>query len=267
MGLFDDLINKGQSLGASGFNVVKSGADLLVDQDSWGRVLTGEGDAGDLLNMALDASILIPGAGLAGGAARLGARGIGRAVTEQAAKEGVEKVAARTALRSPANNAVRDLLGSKVQQAVVTGGGKRAGVAGASKAGTGGAKKAATDVPDTQLRRMASKKEAGVGTRVGFGQSKKRLAANTALTGGANAFQGAYDSGALKSMFGGAGKASEGGSGEAKATTGDAAQPGMLYMVGSDGSQQAVPQAFMDAFAQFMKQNGKARSDQLTYIE
>lgn len=282
MGMWDDVFSGVKKVGSLGVDATQAVGGALVTEEAWKGVASslanGEMPAGeDMMNVLLDASIAVPGLGVAGAAARVGGRTAAKFAAKEISEAAAEKAANKTLLRSGTNNMLRgkaddtaQMLKSQVESGLgklVGSGGKRAGAAGASKAGAAGGKRAVEKELST-TGRLAAKKEAGIGTKVGFGQSKKRIAANTAMAGGLNALESNYDD--LKSKLLGPGdKRKTGGSGEGKGTTSGAGagQTGTMYMVGSDGSQQAVPQAFLDALAAFMKQNGTVASDQLTYIE
>lgn len=273
MGFFEDLGEGLKDLGKGTAKVAKKTTDVLVDKDAWKNttLALADGPGGrevkkaDLLSMALDSSMLIPGAGLAGGAARIGARQALKAGSKEAAEQVAKRKAVVSSLRSPLNNQVRGATGDLAQLLGAKGGavltkttGKATGKRVAQKA---------KDPLDTQLGRMAAKKQAGVGTKVGFGQSKKRILRNAALTGGANLLVRGYDN-----MTDGDEEGTEGGNpfgpGGAFGPGGPAAGvggAGAMYLVGADGSAQEVPKGFMDALAAFMAQNGTVDGSQVIY--
>lgn len=278
MGWFDDTIDKAKDVGGVIVKGVDKGTDVLVDKDAWsntaqaifdgpgGREVSGE----DLVNMLLDSTMLIPGAGVVGGTARVAAR----VAAKNAAKEGAENIAKKAAvrsLRSPANNAIRDAVKSKTDDAASLFSSKVMGTGGRHAVNRNLTRNGLVTKADgplkAQLGRIAAKKEAGVGTKIGFGQTRKRVLRNAALTGGANLLTRAYDNGLLN-PFGGD---------EEEGPTGTPAgpglppwlsgggQPGSMYIVGADGSQQEVPKGFMDALAAFMEQNGTVDGSQVIY--
>lgn len=262
----DDLGGVLKSAASGAGSALDAATDVIIDKDAWSNtaqaILDGAGgkevSGSDLVNMLLDSTMLIPGAGLAGGAARIGARTAGKLAAKETAEQAAKKTAA-TALRSPLNNAAR----GKVDDAATLLRGKFATATGKSVGKRMGAK----DPLNSQLGRMAAKQNAGVGRKVGLGQTKKRVLANTAVAGGANLATRAYDEGLYQSLFGG--DEAEGGSGVDSGSTVGGAPPqaGQMFIIGSDGSQQAVPKGFADALAEFMRQNGTVNGQQVTYLE
>ncbi len=278
----DDAWDAGTKVVKGGGNVLGSIGDALVNEESWGRVMSGDFShlGSDLTNMALDASILIPGAGLAGGAARIGARQGAKMLTKEAAEAVAKKEIARTALRSPANNAVRgsidDLLGLTTKGALARKGAaegteyatKKATREIGRKAYADAAKKASTKEGGalrSQMNRMAGKQEAGIGRKIGFGQTKRRTLMNAALTGGANLGTAAYDAG-LFDGFGG-GDENPNGPGGATGPGGGAGGPGFYFVLPGGGESVPVPASYFTDPAGFMAQNGLARGTQIQYIE
>lgn len=258
MGFFDDVGKGLKKVGGGAVDLLDKGTDVLVDKDAWkhtfqaladgpgGKTVSGE----DLLNMALDSTMLIPGAGLVGGAARVGTRVAAKNVAKEST-EALAKKATKDALRSPLNRAVRGKVDETAQAAktkVLGGGGKRV------------ATKPAKDPLDSQMGRIAAKQNAGVGTKVGFGQTKKRIVRNAALTGGANALVGAYDR-----LLPGLLDDAEGNESKASQQKGGGGGFGSMYIIGADGSPQALPSGFAEALAAFMKQNGGVAGQQVVY--
>lgn len=292
MGWGSDLgkVAKGALKGTG--KALDAASDVLIDKDAWkhtaqavidgpgGKKIRGE----DLLNMALDSTMLIPGAGLAGGAARVGARVGMRKIGQEAAKEAVEMATKKTVLRSPINNAIRgnidDLLGRKGVGASVRRGEKwatdlnRRGMNGGEYLGAArdeaaealvkkGAARAAKKGPlRDQMNRMALKQEAGIGKKVGFGQSKKRIATNAALTGGINALQRGYDEGYF-------GPGPAGGKPKPKGKGTPPTTEDLYYLLQGGGSNSATgggrmtPERFEKVLADFMEQGGRIGGEQI----
>lgn len=276
--MFDWVDDLGSGLKKVGSGVTKAAdvaTDVIIDKDAWSNtaqaILDGAGgkeiQGSDLVNMLLDSTMLVPGVGVAGGLARVGARTAGKMAAKEAA-ESIAKKEVKDSLRSPLNKAIRgqvDDTATLLRGKVTEGAGKLTGKGASSRA----AAKTTKGPLDSQLGRLAAKQEKGVGRKVGFGQTKKRIAANTALAGGANLATRAYDEGLFHSILGGDEEASEGGSGTASGKTvgPDAPQPGTMYIVGADGSSQAVPAGFAEALAEFMKQNGTVAGQQVVHAE
>lgn len=261
MGLFDDLGGGLKKVAKATGSGVKNAGGALVNEEAWSRALPGGKPLRmqDVANMALDATILVPGAGIAGGAARIAAKKAVQEGGEIAARK-VAKKELVSSLRSPVNNKIRGKVASKQKDLVskVTGGAHTVPKAAAGKARGAG---------EAQLKRVAAKQKAGVGTKVGMGQTKKRVLRNTALVGGANALETNYD--ALKAMLGGGGAASGGrksGTGGAGTGAGGTGAAGSLFMMGADGEQVAVPQEFAKALAAFMAQGGSPDGQQVIHM-
>lgn len=242
-------------------------SDVLVNKDAWSR--TGQaiwdGPGGkeirksDLANIALDSTMLIPGAGVAGGAARIAARQAVKNTSKEAAKKIAEREAAKVALRSPANNAVRKKASEATAKLVARPGGS---------AVKEGAEKAARPFAN-QAKRMAGKQEAGIGTKVGFGQTKKRVLKTAAATAGANALAEAYDNELGGLLAGGKKAVKPKARGKGGTGTGFGYGPGgggTAYMMGADGTQTALPASFQAAIADFMNQGGSPDGAQVIYL-
>lgn len=281
MGLWDDIGSGLKKAGGLTVDAAQAAGGALVTEDAWSGVATslanGEiPDSSDMLNVLLDASIAVPGVGVAGAAARVGGKTAAKFAAREITEAAAEQAAKKTALRSSTNNMIRgkaddtaQLLKGQVESGLsklVGSSGKRAATAGASKATTAGGKRAAERELST-VGRLAAKKEAGIGTKVGFGQSGKRIGANLALVGGANALETNYDK-LKQGLLGTEGKGKPKGKTKTpQAPGGETGQPGTMYMIGADGQQQQVPQSFMDALAAFMKQNGTVAGTQVVHAE
>lgn len=255
MGWADDLggaLKKGaRNIGGAADKVT----DTLVDKEAWSRLPPGGKPMRrqDWANVALDSTMLIPGAGVAGGAARIAVR--------QAAKRGGQETAEQVArkatvdsLRSPANRAVRGKADDMMSRLT-------------SKAGATGAGKATTKAKgplDNQVGRLAAKQKAGVGKKVGFGQTKKGVLRSAALTGGANALTRAYDEGLLGGGKGG-GKGGKGGGIELGQLEGSA---GGYYIIGAGGdvSSGGAAATSADALAAYTAQGGSPDGAQVIHL-
>lgn len=263
MGWFDDVkgaLKKGGKKVASGADNV---TDALIDKKAWKNtaqaMLDGPGGKevrmADLANMALDSTMLIPGAGIVGGAARVGARKVGQEAAEATAKKVADR-ATKDSLRSMPNVAARNKVRGAKDDLVD----KLTGAGGSKVAGK--ASDAARPLKD-QATRIAAKQKAGVGTKVGFGQTKKRVLKTAAMTGGANAAARVWDSG-LEGLLGDKGN---GGQGYGPGAGGPAgAGAGGIYLVGADGSQTALPENLQKALAAFVNQGGSPDGSQVVHL-
>lgn len=203
MGWAEDLWGGLKSAGSSAGDIGKAVGGALINEEAWGDIMPGGDKAtlGDFANVALDASMLIPGAGLVGGAARVGGRLAVKKLAQEAAQEAAEAVARKAAMRSPLSNAVRG---------AVSGPGTRAGGFGDDvlkkmtpyehmvKKSARSKKMVPNPTKPNAFQRAAGKQQAGLGRKVGMGQTKRRTMVNAGLTGGANLLTEAYDQG----MFG-----------------------------------------------------------------
>lgn len=188
--------------------------DVLVDKEAWGDIFTGKADKRDWANAALDATMLIPGVGLAGGLARGGARAalkLGAKEAGEAAAPKLTGLAAQVAERNATKYGARRAGAGAAD--VAAGAGKRRGAAGLGTSSSGARRtERSTDLgrvaneavragregleglATRQTRALAGDKSArilaGKGTRVGFNQTKRRVATNALLTGGLNAAMG-----------------------------------------------------------------------------
>ncbi len=254
MGMWDDIGKAAKGGIKKVGGAAKDVGGALVTEEAWKRALPGGEKLRlqDVANMALDASILVPGAGLAGGAARIAAKKGLQEVGEAGAKKAAQKVT-RDSLRSPANKAIRSKFDDAAKPLT-------------SKLTTnGGARKAAKDPLDSQLGRMAAKQKAGVGTKVGMGQTKKRVLRNTALVGGANALETNWD--AMKELISSANGSKPKGKGKKPGAGGaGAAGTGTLMMMGADGEAIAAPPEFQKAMAAFAQQGGNAQGSQVFFM-
>lgn len=282
MGWADDLGAFAKKAGKGSLEGLDAVTDVLVDKEAWSRAVPGGKPLRkqDIANMVLDSTMVIPGAGLAGGLARAGVRTATKELTKAAAREAAQRTASKTMLRSGVNNAIRgsvdDLLGRKGASALIRKGWKEGGERGIATAADDVARaarkaskaKVATRNPlDSQIGRMAAKQRAGIGRRVGFGQTKRRIAANTGLTVGANAALGGYDM-LMDRTEGPAPQNVEPGS--LLSPAGGPFDPSMYMIVGggaAGGQQQMTPERWEALMADFMEQNGIIRRDQLTYNE
>lgn len=276
MGLRDwakDAWDKGTDIVEGGADVLGDVGGALVNEEAWGNLLSGNASWSDLANVALDASILIPGAGLAGGAARIGARQGAKMLTKEAAEAVAKKEMARTALRSPANNAVRssidDLLGLTTKGSMARAGAKEGTEYATKKATRNIGRKAYADAAKKgskeagplrgQMNRMAAKQEAGIGKKYGFGQTKRRTMLTGAATLGANLGTELYDN--FPGFPGGPKSEAEDRASGPQGPEGYG--PGTMFIVGSGGEQIPMPAGFANALAAFMKQNGVAEGAQV----
>lgn len=265
MGLFSDIGNGLKKVGGGAVDLAGDVGGALVNEDAWSNVVGNavRGDFNkingeDLMNVLLDASILVPGAGVAG----MAARGAVKTGTKLAAREGSEALARKAtvnSLRSTANQKARAKVGTMAEDAKSLVSGARSTAA--RSAGRNPAVRAKQLGPGrpNQLQKMAGKQGSGVGKRVGMGQSRKRVLANTALVGGANALETNYES--LKDWLGGDG---DGNTNSAKEAANGG--PMTINLTSADGQDFAVgPQALMDAMAAFIKQNGTVDGAQVFY--
>lgn len=185
--------------------------DVLVDKEAWGDIFTGKADKRDWANAALDATMLIPGVGLAGGLARGGARAalkMGAKEAGEAAAPKLTGLAAQVAERNAAKAGHR--AGTQAAEAAgrhrgaaglgtrSTVGGKRSKKAGEStlagrllNEGVSVGREGLEGLATRQTRALAGDKSArilaGKGTRVGFNQTKRRVVGNALAAGGLNA--------------------------------------------------------------------------------
>lgn len=278
MGWFDDAVDAAKSAGGGLATALDKTSDVLVDKESWGDVLSGNASWSDIANVALDSTALVPGVGLLGGGARIATRQAAKALGREAAENAAKKTAARTALRSPANNAVRgkldDVLGLSTRGATARSGLKVGTQKEVAEKLTGqalmkGASRGTPGPARAQMARIAAKKDAGIGRRVGFGQSKRRVMGNAMMSGGANLLTRGYDMGMLgggDDNGKGAGKGDGGPGGAGGAGGAGAGGPGFYFAV-SGGDPVPVPNAYFKDPAAFMAQNGLARGTQIFYME
>ena len=263
MGWAEDLLGGLKSAGGVAADAGKAVGGALINEEAWGDIMPGGDKAtlGDWANVALDASMLIPGAGLVGGAARVGGRLAAKKLAQEAAeaatREAAQSAALKAAFRSPVENAVRGGLsravGKKGGQEAAELGGRRVSQLGGRR--FGGPVHGPAAKPNA-LQRAAGKQQAGVGRRVGMGQTKRRTMVNAGLTGGANLLAEAYDQG----MFGGGG----GGGGDGKEAAASPEGAGGLYYpgdpygisVGTDGSMTIPPGMAAALAAMFAAQHG-----------
>lgn len=174
------LIKKAPSGTAKAIDAI---TDVALNKQSWKNTWEAMKDgpggkeiqAKDLANMALDATWLVPGAGVAGGAARMAARG---AMAGRVAKGLHVGKAARTGeLSAAATRAEARLAGGAAKATPAAPAATGAHAAGAHRGETAGRK---------MLDNLALRAERG-GTRIGLGQSKRGVLRSAAVAGGLNA--------------------------------------------------------------------------------
>lgn len=255
----------GGVLKSAGKNTAKAAdavSDVLVDKDAWKAIAPGgkKATVSDYANVALDASMLIPGVGLAGGAARVAARQGAKALAKEGARVAERKLspmAERVIAREGANA-----------------GAHRAGAAGGRRIAEGVKPKtgpAFLDAPKTSvnnlLEKTAVKQERGIGTKIGLGQTKKRVAANALITGGANLVTRAYDeSGKSKA------NPKKGAGGVAPSTAAEGGQP--AYLIGDlayplpvdSGGGIQIPSSVQRALADYLNKGGSPDGAQVVYL-
>ena len=261
MGWAEDLLGGLKSAGGVAADAGKAVGGALINEEAWGDIMPGGDKAtfGDWANVALDASMLIPGAGLVGGAARVGgrlaAKKLAQEVAEAATREAAQSAALKAAMRSPLENAMRGGLSNA--KGAVRGVGKKApdgpGPSFSQLGGRryGGKMHGPTQTKPNAFQRAAGKQQAGVGRKVGMGQTRRRTMVNAGLTGGANLLAEAYDQG----MFGGGG--GDGKEAVASPEGAGAFDPGAYGIsVGSDGSMTIPPGMAAAMAAMFAAQHG-----------
>jgi hypothetical protein len=266
--------------------------DLLIDKEAWKRAMPGgEKLRGrDVANMALDASILVPGVGLAGGVARAGARGALKYGAREAAEAAAPKLtglAAQVAERNAAKGGAR-----VAGREAVTGAGKHRGAAGVgSKAGIvgGRANTGAKQAPlgrllnetiqsgrkglegaaTRQTRALAGDKSArilaGKGTRVGFNQTKKRIAGNALLAGAANLGASGYN--AIRNSGGDKPAGEMGPDGVVHMTGAGVGAATGYYFVDAAGESTPMPDAIAKTLAaSYQNMGGSPDGSQVIYL-
>lgn len=230
-------------------------SDVLVDKEAWGDIVSGDADKRDYLNAALDATMLIPGVGLAGGAARIAAR--------QGAKGLMKGGIAANRLDAPLSAAAQRAAarGAAGQPAGAASLGARTAPRRAAGPAQGPAEKLLAPVRN-KLDDVALKAERG-GKRIGLGQSKKRVAVNAGLTVGANLAAGAYND-----ALGTAGQ-------DPKVVPGPAGGQGnAVYLIGGEpyplefgtGGEMSVPASTQRALAGYYAQGGSPDGAQVVYL-
>lgn len=250
-------------------------SDVLVDKEAWSDIVHGQADKRDWANAALDATMLIPGAGLAGGVARIGARGLLRAGERQVAEHAVPKLTG--------------LAAQVAERKAALGGGRAFGQEGGAAAlarhrgttalerGVGSAKEGLESVATRRTRALAGDETAriggrrgvGNGARLGFNQSRRRVLTGAALSGGANLLGSAYNA----SGEGPATKAPGEGAGAGAAAAGIQTVGGVtgqatgFYLVAADGSTQALPDSAAKALAAaYRNMGGSPDGSQVIYM-
>ena len=259
MGWAEDLLGGLKSAGGVAADAGKAVGGALINEEAWGDIMPGGDKAtlGDFANVALDASMLIPGAGLVGGAARVGgrlaAKKLAQEVAEAATREAAQSAALKAAYRSPLENAMRGGLSRTVSK---KGGQEAAELSGRRVSQLGGRRFGGPvhgpAAKPNALQRAAGKQQAGLGRKVGMGQTRRRTMVNAGLTGGANLLAEAYDQG----MFGGGGDGKEAAASPEGA--GGLYYPGDPYgvSVGTDGSMTIPPGMAAALAAMFAAQHG-----------
>ena len=257
MGWAEDLLGGLKSAGGVAADAGKAVGGALINEEAWGDIMPGGDKAtlGDFANVALDASMLIPGAGLVGGAARVGgrlaAKKLAQEVAEAATREAAPSAALKAAYRSPLENAMRGGLSRTVSK---KGGQEAAELSGRRVSQLGGRRFGGPvhgpAAKPNAFQRAAGKQQAGVGRKVGMGQTKRRTMVNAGLTGGANLLTEAYDQG----MFGGGGDGKEAAASPEREGAFDPGAYGIS--VGSDGSMTIPPGMAAAMAAMFAAQHG-----------
>jgi len=254
--------------------------DVLVDKEAWSDIAHGRADKRDWANAALDATMLIPGAGVAGAAARIGAKGLLRAGAREAAQAAAPKLtglAAQVAERKAAAGGAR-ILGRDTAVAAgkhrgVSGAGSVAGTVGkhSTKAGESSAagrllnegvgvtKEGLESVATRRTRALAGDKTArlgfGNGTRAGFNQGRRRVLTNAALAGGANLVGAAYNAATNGGPGAGPGESAPGAEGIQTVGGVSGAATG-YYLVNAAGETQSLPDSAAKALAAAYKNMG-----------
>lgn len=292
--------------GGAAKSAAKVAADLLVDKKAWKNTAQAiaDGRGGkevrgrDLANMALDASILIPGAGLAGGAARIGARqalkygerevagtaasqltGMAAQVAERKAAAGGARIAGKDAVAAGGKHVGPAGLGSGkgVGRHSATAGestkldlllneGVRSGKEGLQSLATRATRARSGVAAERAGARVGGRRGVGNGTRVGFNQSKKRVAANALIAGGLNAGGSAYNS-----LVNGGGKDPNGGltapgeDGIIRLPGGPGAATG-YYFLDASGESTPMPEAMARAVASAYAMGGSPDGSQVIYM-
>lgn len=264
----EDLGGLVKTSGKAVGDAAKATAGALVNEDAWKRLMPGgeKARASDFANAALDASLLIPGAGIAGLAARGGAKALLKTGGREAAERTLSPLAARVAAQG-AGGGARKLGAEGAEQTAQAAGRHAATKPGARKlvGATGTARK---DAGEALARVGTASERAGRGTKIGMAQSGKRLAANTVATVGANLLTEAYDSGfGTRAPEGGPAKAPAGGvSGVGNGVGVAAGMPGMYALMAADGTLGPTAPSAQQAIASYMNMGGSPDGSQVIYL-
>lgn len=278
MGLWDFVEGGAKKIGGGAKSVGKA----LVNEDAWGDVMHGRADWKDYANVALDASMLIPGAGMAGMAGRGLIKGGARLGANQALKGSAEKslassllankatdTARRTALKEIAdaggNRTVAKLTGSSAQKL-------------AGQAPLGAARAGATAGDDAIARVLGKKVLAGQGAKagakptgreiakatnrkVGLAQTRKGVAGGVIASGGLNTLDMLLD------MIPPKGPVNSGDDNRAPATGKPPGFGGTFYLKMGPGSDPVpLPAAFQGDPAGFIAQGGAPAGAQVIFM-